>query len=222
MENRFRYTGEQYDAVTGQIYLRARYYDPRIGRFIQEDPYRSDGLNLYTYVSNNPVKYIDPTSLAKCAAAKNFDKALDGLQMILDIVGFISALGDAMDAINLGISIFRGNVLDAVFSAIAILPALGSAIATPLKTIFHAVGDVTGITKAVGTLGTLFGGASKIASKLDGMKASIRTFANKIPNAIASLKNNFLVKTLIGNKKLNQIVSGVRSGISSLMNRANE
>ncbi len=222
VENRFRYAGEQYDAATGQIYLRARYYDPGTGRFTQEDPYRGDGLNLYTYVANNPVKYIDPTGLAKCSAAQKFDKALDGLQTILDIIGFIPAVGDAMDAINLGISLFRGNVLDAVFSAIAILPALGSAIATPMKTIFRALGNSSEITKAVNALGGLFGGASKIVSKLDGMKASIRTFANKIPNAIASLKNNFLVKTLIGNKKLNQIVSGVRKGVSSLISKANE
>ena len=102
VENRFRYTGEQFDTATGQIYLRTRYYDPKIGRFTQENPYRGDGLNLYTYVSNNPVKYIDPTGLAKCTAAQNFDKALDGLQTALDIAGFIPGLGDTLDAVNLG------------------------------------------------------------------------------------------------------------------------
>ena len=58
--NRFMYAGEQYDRLTGTYYLRARYYDPTIGRFIQEDTYRGDGLNLYAYVANNPLKYIDP------------------------------------------------------------------------------------------------------------------------------------------------------------------
>ena len=47
VENRFRYQGEQYDPITRQYYLRARYYNPVIGRFIQEDTYYGDGLNLY-------------------------------------------------------------------------------------------------------------------------------------------------------------------------------
>jgi len=66
VHNRFRYAGEQFDPVTGQYYLRARFYNPVIGRFTQEDTYRGDGLNLYAYVQNNPVKYYDPSGY--CAA----------------------------------------------------------------------------------------------------------------------------------------------------------
>jgi len=59
VHNRFKYAGEQYDQVTGQYYLRARFYNPVVGRFTQEDVYRGDGLNLYAYVGNNPVNYVD-------------------------------------------------------------------------------------------------------------------------------------------------------------------
>ena len=59
--NRILYTGQQYDQETGQYYLRARYYNPVIGRFTQEDTYRGDGLNLYAYCDNNPVMYYDPS-----------------------------------------------------------------------------------------------------------------------------------------------------------------
>ena len=58
----FRYSGEYYDAESGFIYLRNRYYDPSIGRFITEDPAR-DGLNWYAYCENNPVTYTDPTGM---------------------------------------------------------------------------------------------------------------------------------------------------------------
>ena len=57
--NRFKYTGQQLDPVTQQYYLRARFYNPVIGRFTQEDTYRGDGLNLYVYCANNPVYYVD-------------------------------------------------------------------------------------------------------------------------------------------------------------------
>ncbi len=38
----------------GQYYLRAIYYNPVVGRFLQEDTYRGDGLKPYAYCANNP------------------------------------------------------------------------------------------------------------------------------------------------------------------------
>ncbi len=62
----FKYSGEFWDDSSKLQYLRARWYDPSIGRFISEDTYEGDitnplSLNLYTYVSNNPLKYSDPS-----------------------------------------------------------------------------------------------------------------------------------------------------------------
>ena len=58
---RLLYGGQQYDAEVEQYYLRARYYNPVVGRFMQEDTYRGDGLNLYAYCANDPVMYHDPS-----------------------------------------------------------------------------------------------------------------------------------------------------------------
>ena len=58
---RLLYGGQQYDTEVEQYYLRARYYNPVIGRFMQADTYRGDGLNLYAYCANNPVMYYDPS-----------------------------------------------------------------------------------------------------------------------------------------------------------------
>ena len=71
VENVFKYAGEQLDSETQQYYLRARFYNPVIARFTQEDIYRDDGLNLYVYVVNNPLLWIDPSGYAKCNQTNN-------------------------------------------------------------------------------------------------------------------------------------------------------
>lgn len=57
--NRLRYNGQMADGLTGLYYLRARYYNASLGRFMQEDVIYNDGLNLYAYCSSNPVMYAD-------------------------------------------------------------------------------------------------------------------------------------------------------------------
>jgi RHS repeat-associated protein len=69
-DNPIRYAGYQYDEESGLYYLNARYYDSVTARFITEDSYtgeRNDplSLNLYTYCSNNPIMYIDPSGHKK-------------------------------------------------------------------------------------------------------------------------------------------------------------
>ena len=61
--NPLRYYGQYYDYESDMTYLRARYYDSSIKRFITEDPAK-DGLNWYAYCDNNPVMMFDPSRLA--------------------------------------------------------------------------------------------------------------------------------------------------------------
>ena len=59
-------SGEAWDAEVELPYLRARYYQPEVGRFITKDPWTGDvqqpaSLNRYVYVTANPINRIDPT-----------------------------------------------------------------------------------------------------------------------------------------------------------------
>jgi RHS repeat-associated protein len=61
--NPFQYTGRENDGI-GLYYYRPRYYDPRLQRFISEDPIGlAGGLNTYAYVQSNPLTYVDPLGL---------------------------------------------------------------------------------------------------------------------------------------------------------------
>jgi len=62
----YKYTGKERDSSTGLMYYEARYYDPKLGRFISADtiiPNFRDpqDLNRYSYVNNNPLRYTDPS-----------------------------------------------------------------------------------------------------------------------------------------------------------------
>jgi RHS repeat-associated protein len=63
-KTKYTFTGEEND-VTGLVYLRARYYDPAVGRFLSRDPFPmkvadTQSVNRYAYVKNNPTNYVDP------------------------------------------------------------------------------------------------------------------------------------------------------------------
>lgn len=61
----FIFVGRRYDPETGLYYFRRRYYHPEFGRFLTRDPqnYR-DGMNLYSYAADNPLKHMDPSGEA--------------------------------------------------------------------------------------------------------------------------------------------------------------
>jgi|GEM_PF-2111260 len=98
----YRFTGKPLDRQTDLYYFNQRYYDPKVGRFIQPDPLANflatpdlqkrtgqkledvlanpQRLNSYSYSLNNPVNVIDPSGEAPIvsqARQERFDKISD-------------------------------------------------------------------------------------------------------------------------------------------------
>ena len=84
-DNPFRYCGEYYDKETEEIYLRARYYQPAVGRFLTRDTYTGESdeplsLHLYTYCENDGVNAWDPSGYTTEHAS---EQELAGMSLFL-------------------------------------------------------------------------------------------------------------------------------------------
>ena len=95
--NPLRYRGYFYDTETGLYYLKSRYYDPEVCRFINADAYASTGqgilgLNMFTYCICSPVTLYDPSGRLTIAAGIDASAAFGlavgmSLQYVFDLHG---------------------------------------------------------------------------------------------------------------------------------------
>jgi RHS repeat-associated protein len=115
----FAFTGEPRDA-TGLSYLRARYYDPSLGRFVTRDMLAGSAfvpasLNRFTYVQNGPLTWVDPTgrSSSSKATGENDDCADVGVGGRILRVG----LGSFLFVAGAGIVVLGAAVVAAPVAA---------------------------------------------------------------------------------------------------------
>jgi RHS repeat-associated protein len=136
--NSYQFTGRENDG-NGLYFYRTRYYSPTFQRFIAQDPldFRGGGLNLYSYVLNDPASFRDPT----------------GRLLIGIVVGGV--VGGVEGGIGAGLQ--GGSTSDIILSAV--LGGIGGAalgFLDPTEGAF-TVGELAGIGGAAGFLGDLAG-----------------------------------------------------------------
>ena len=141
----------------GLYYMRARYYNVNIKRFINQDVVHgsinvSQSLNRYSYVQGNPIKLTDPFGLSPLDRLnwKNLGHA------ILNGLGLIHVIGEAFDIANAIWYAHDGEYEMAVLSMMSALPMIGniaSAIMTAAK-ITTAAKIVSTVCKVVSNAAT--------------------------------------------------------------------
>ncbi len=88
MPTAYQYTGQySYASDFGLLFYNARWYDPYLNHFTQPDtivpnPYNSQSYDRYSYVLNNPLRYIDPTGHKECADTDNQGNCLTSIQVL--------------------------------------------------------------------------------------------------------------------------------------------
>ena len=123
-ENAYRYRGEQFDEELGFYYLRARYMDPNVGRFVTMDEFAGNShdpvtLHKYLYANANPVTYSDPSG--------NF--SVVEVQMACAIRGVLSGVQT-----DIGMAIFdqvrygKNSALESIFMGAGIAVGIPAAI----------------------------------------------------------------------------------------------
>lgn len=186
---RYQFTGREFDNFTGLHYYRARWYDANLGRFISEDPIGfAGGINLYGYVGNKPLSFVDPFGYDEYAMMerltnpqplnRSIDEILDDLQLQLGSLGLAPGVGEPADALDGLISLARGNYGDAALSGGSMIPFLGTG---------------AGVTKVCNKL-------EKLQSKLDNLAETnlLSKFREIDPNLKAGYTGSF--KTgIVGN-----------------------
>nr|NJM04536.1 RHS repeat-associated core domain-containing protein [Desulfobacula sp.] len=185
-----KYTGRELDEETGLYYYRARYYDPKIGRFLNEDPLGFEaGVNFYAYVQNNPINSNDPMGLINIlfgggvtAAAPTGAEASGGIVINPGLfgqradIGFFGSIG-ATAGVNVSADIFVGYVKGGIDNVSGKTVNQNISIGPANLTIFHDAntGETMGLTLGVGPGATPVGysGAFDVTGT-----ATVRDFIN--------------------------------------------
>jgi RHS repeat-associated protein len=129
IDNPLRFQGQYHDAETGLHYNLMRYYDPRAGRFIHQDPIGlKGGDNLYAYAPN-PLNWVDPLGLDPALLAQLGDDANSaGVYRFTDNTGrpYVGSTTDQDFATRLGQHMDSGKLPQENVGSVRTYPMNGS------------------------------------------------------------------------------------------------
>ena len=178
------------------------YNEPGAHKYLEVDG-KGDGFECgsLTYKNGN-WKFVVTAEDAKPGYGDVEQEAswLDGLQTVLDVIGFVPVYGDFVDAVNAVIYFARGKWFDGILSMLAIIPLIGSALKVSIKSIYKGVQarkltqivqkawkgkDSTAIFKELINSGAIHSGNFHLIGdgldKLNDMIKSGNMFVKKIP-----------------------------------------
>ena len=155
--------------INGLLYMRTRYYNPEVKRFINQDTVlgsiaNSQSLNRYAYVQGNPISLIDPFGMSPGNGATSLGHAA------LDVLGMVPGVGFLFDAANCAWYIRDGEYAMAALSALSAIPGLGDAVsAGKLATKGAKAAELCNMLKKLGYAARIVENAGEIAINVTNM-----------------------------------------------------
>ena len=199
--NPFRYRSYYYDEETNFYFLKTRYYDPAIGRFMTIDdiryldPESINGLNLYAYCGNNPVNRVD------CEGNFAISTILIGCLIAFAVCATVSTVSQGLQYGWNNISV--GQVLvDGLFAAASV------ALATTGISFIASVGIGAAMGLGQYAIDSAFHGeaitwqGAIIATVMGGIGGAISSAGAKNLKSIASIYDNMTGRAAQGFKAL--------------------
>ncbi len=170
--DRFTFTGREFDVELGYYYYRARYYDASLGRFISQDPigFAAGDSNLYRYVSNSPLTFVDPSGNVAAVSYGTFAQRASQIAngAAGAALGYVCGYTDGWYTASIT---GNGDPYEEAVKSGRIAAATGLVLGVALG----AAAQKFAIFQSVGAILSVVGGAYHLGSSRDMVQLTIRT-----------------------------------------------